>query len=461
MREKFVNQVLAIRRSMAFKDYLLAFFLVIIATTTHVTADLIQGCGGFVEVELRTLDGLVKDRTRCAPMSVIPSKASKAVNQAGDGLSLGKYKKRASRPDLNVEVRGSVEVELGFGNVLVDDIFFVPGYEIRGSVVAQGSGNAPGQRTALCHAISDAEGMFTFKSIHCGVYELIPYYKGENTVFDVSPPSMSVSVEHDHATVAPKFQVTGFSVGGRVVDGNGVGVDGVTSSRYTIEAKEEHYKFDRLKDFMVLPNMASVADIKAVSYDLCGIVLMVSSGYKAKIALTHVPENVKPQVKQTDEGGNFCFEVPPGEYRLSALAAKPDIAPGLLFLPPHVDVLVNSPVLNVEFHQAQVNVLGAVTCKEKCGSSVFVTLASLGAKISIDFNFIVKHTSLEEVSGEDQWCWEQRFIDVAVGMEDIKGIAFVHKGYRVNVISTHDVDAHMTQPDGSHVDLKLKVISVH
>lgn len=40
-----------------------------------------------------------------------------------------------------------------------------------------------------------------------GVYELIPYYKGENTVFDVSPPSMSVSVEHDHATVLPKFQV--------------------------------------------------------------------------------------------------------------------------------------------------------------------------------------------------------------------------------------------------------------
>ena len=51
----------------------------------------------------------------------------------------------------------------------------------------------------------------------------------------------------------------------------------------------------------------------------------------------------------------FCddvvFQVPPGEYRLSALAAKPDSAPELLFLPPHVDVLVKSPVLNVEFHQ--------------------------------------------------------------------------------------------------------------
>ncbi|PSS14739.1 Nodal modulator 1 like [Actinidia chinensis var. chinensis] len=633
MRDQSLNQFLSIRRSMAFKDYLFTCFLVIIAATTHATADLIQGCGGFVEassaliksrkptdtkldyshitVELRTLDGLVKDRTQCAPngyyfipvydkgsfvikirgpegWSWDPDQVSAVVDHTGcnanedinfrfTGFTVsgrvvgavggescpnknggpsnvnvellsptgdlvssvltsptgsylftniipGKYKIRASRPDLNVEVRGSVELELGFGNALVDDIFFVPGYDIRGSVVAQGnpilgvhiylysndisrldcpqgSGNAPGRKTALCHAVSDAEGMFTFKSIPCGVYDLIPYYKGENTVFDVSPPSMSVSVEHDHATVAPKFQVTGFSVGGRVVDGNGVGVDGVkiivdgherfvtdkegyykldqvTSSQYTIEAKKEHYKFDRLKDFMVLPNMASVADIKAVSYDLCGIIQMVSSGYKAKVALTHGPENVKPQVKQTDEGGNFCFEVPPGEYRLSALAAKPDSAPELLFLPPHVDVLVKSPVLNVEFHQAQVNVLGAVTCKEKCGSSVFVTLVRLGTKSKEEsktvhlndesheflfpnvlpgkYRLEVKCTSLEEVLGEDKWCWEQRFVDVDVGTEDIKGIAFVQKGYWVNVISTHDVDAHMTQPDGSHVNLKIK-----
>lgn len=32
----------------------------------------------------------------------------------------------------------------------------------------QGSGNAPEQRKALCHAVSDADGMFTFKSIPCG-----------------------------------------------------------------------------------------------------------------------------------------------------------------------------------------------------------------------------------------------------------------------------------------------------
>lgn len=38
----------------------------------------------------------------------------------------------------------------------------------------------------------------------------------------------------------------------------------------------------------VLPNMASVVDIKAVSYDVCGVVRMVSSGYRAKVKQSSV-----------------------------------------------------------------------------------------------------------------------------------------------------------------------------
>lgn len=59
---------------------------------------------------------------------------------------------------------------------------------------------------------------------------------------------------------------------------------------------------------------------------------------------------------------------------------------------------------------------------------------------------------------EDNWCWEQSFIDVDVGAEDLKGVLFVQKGYWVNIISTHDVDGYMTQPDGSNLNLKIQVI---
>lgn len=60
-------------------------------------------------------------------------------------------------------------------------------------------------------------------------------------------------------------------------------------------------------------------------------------------------------------------------------------------------------------------------------------------------------------SGEDNWCWEQSSIDVDVGAEDVKGLVFVQKGYWINLISTHDVDASLTQADGQLVNLKIKV----
>ncbi|KAL3643178.1 hypothetical protein CASFOL_013993 [Castilleja foliolosa] len=52
-------------------------------------------------------------------------------------MKKGKHKLGASRSDLNIEIKGSEEVELGFDNGVVDDIFFASGYDIRGHVVAQ------------------------------------------------------------------------------------------------------------------------------------------------------------------------------------------------------------------------------------------------------------------------------------------------------------------------------------
>ncbi|KAH9626869.1 hypothetical protein KSS87_002269 [Heliosperma pusillum] len=438
----------------------------------------------------------------------------------------GRYKLRASHPDMTVGVRGSTEVELGFGNLVLDDIFSVLGYEIRGFVVAQGNpilgvhiylysddvvevecpqgvGHGPGLKNALCHAVSDADGKFTFKSIPCGVYKLVPFYKGENTVFDVSPASATVSVEHSHVTVPQKFQVTGFSIGGRVVDGNGAGVDGaqlivdgqersvtdesgyykldqVTSKRYIIEARKKHYKFEILSDLLVLPNMASIPDIKAVSYDVCGIVHMVDASYHAKVGLTHGPENVKPQMKQVDPYGKFCFQVPPGDYRLSAVASTSESSSELMFLPPYTDVSVRSPLLDIEFSQAQVNVHGKVVCKEKCGSSVSITLLSLGAKgsrntirltdESNEFTFPkvfpgkyrieAKHDTADADLKEDEWCWEQSSIDFDVGMEDVEGLLFTQKGYLVDVISSHDVNARIIHQDGEPVNLKIKPVTL-
>ncbi|KAI5388876.1 hypothetical protein KIW84_074509 [Lathyrus oleraceus] len=203
--------------------------------------------------------------------------------------------------------------------------------------------------------------------------------------------------------------------------------------------------------------MASIEDIVAVSYDICGLVRMVSSSQKAMVI--------------------------PGEYRLSAIAATPDNAVGLMFAPSYIDVEIKSPLLNVEFSQALVNVRGVVVCKEECDPSVSVTIVRQVAKhnearktisltsdnseflfsdvISGKYRLEVKHNSSESVTKEDNWCWEKSFIDVSIGAEDLDGIVFVQKGYWVNVISTHDVNGYINQPDGSTVNLKIQKGSQH
>ena len=40
---------------------------------------------------------------------------------------------------LTIVKRGSLEMELIFGNIVVDDIFFVPSYDINGLVVSKGN----------------------------------------------------------------------------------------------------------------------------------------------------------------------------------------------------------------------------------------------------------------------------------------------------------------------------------
>ncbi|KAJ4850944.1 hypothetical protein Tsubulata_030370 [Turnera subulata] len=56
-----------------------------------------------------------------------------------------------------------------------------------------------------------------------------------------------------------------------------------------------YYKLDQ-----VLPNMASIADIRAISYDVCGVVRMVSTGQKAKV------KHGSP--KSTGSEDKWCWE---------------------------------------------------------------------------------------------------------------------------------------------------------
>ena len=101
---------------------------------------------------------------------------------------------------------------------------------------------------------------------------LLPFYKGDNTIFDVSLPYIEVLVGHNHVNISQPFQVIGFSVGGLVMTFEGVCFEGVkilvdgreiatidvqgyykldhvTSTHYTIKAKKDHFEFRSLENF--------------------------------------------------------------------------------------------------------------------------------------------------------------------------------------------------------------------
>ena len=42
---------------------------------------------------------------------------------------------------------------------------------------------------------SSTDGKFEFRNIPCGDFTLVPFYKGANTVFDVSPKSLPFTVD--------------------------------------------------------------------------------------------------------------------------------------------------------------------------------------------------------------------------------------------------------------------------
>ncbi|KAH7444467.1 hypothetical protein KP509_02G079100 [Ceratopteris richardii] len=424
---------------------------------------------------------------------------------------------------LVVHSRSEPYVELGYGDLDIGDIFTVPGYIVEGSVVSQGNpvlgvhiylfsddvtevpctqetNTSPFGGKALCHVVSDANGKFLFSTVPCGNYKLVPFYRGENTVFDVSPSSIDVHVAHANTFLTEPFKITGFSVGGRVVDSQGEGIEGVeilvndhvkaitdingfykldqvTSSRYTVKAQKRHYWFGSLEDFMVLPNIPSLPDIVALKYDLCGFVLVDIATHpgRRQVALTHGPASVKAQTKLVDEHGSFCFEVPPGEYRLTPITSQAERASGLVFAPEYLDVFVTKPTFDIALTQAKVKVSGVVNCIGKCDSNIVVSLAPFLPEIKsfdlvkvqetslidetncFEFDKVLPGKYLISVRHEphvhvphlgDDWCWEEASFEQDVGTRDLTNINFTQKGFWMSLHSTHPAEASIVHPNG-------------
>jgi hypothetical protein len=94
----------------------------------------------------------------------------------------------------------------------------------------------------LCRAMSDTAGEFAFPVVPPGAYQLLPFYRGELTQFEVTPASLELVVGLDSVRLAQSFVVAGFSVQGRVLR-SGAGkkdVAAAAGTAVTLEGKRRY-----------------------------------------------------------------------------------------------------------------------------------------------------------------------------------------------------------------------------
>ncbi|GAQ84160.1 Nodal modulator like protein [Klebsormidium nitens] len=433
-------------------------------------------------------------------------------------LSSGVYTVSASHSSWKLD-GAPREVTIDWGNVAVAKDFTVTGYDLTGSVVADGnpilgvqvflysddfqalpdapppSSTGPsGHGKPLAVATSKEDGTFGFSGLPCASYKLVPFYRGEQTVFDVSPAEVEVTVGHGGAVIEEPFWVTGFSVSGRVLNDKGEGIasvkivingadGGVTSAdgrysidkvssstKYTIEASKPHHRFPSLSSLTILPSMATLPDVIADAYDLCGVVISPDHSSSRQVALTHGPAGVGPKTAPVDtSSGKYCFSVPAGEYVVSPVVSSQEKAAGVLFTPASKEVKLSSgPLLNVDFTPTKVTVSGSVIClSPPCGESVTVTLSPIGTHApaqtehlqpndpegKFSFSEITPGNYKVSAKTQNSWCWVNNGeAEFEVGAEDVTGLELTQAGFSMKVESSHAVNGTIELFGGSASD---------
>eukprot|EP00475_Leptophrys_vorax_P035205 TRINITY_DN5777_c0_g1_i1.p1 TRINITY_DN5777_c0_g1~~TRINITY_DN5777_c0_g1_i1.p1 ORF type:complete len:627 (-),score=189.14 TRINITY_DN5777_c0_g1_i1:1807-3687(-) len=406
-----------------------------------------------------------------ATNSVVRSSISDAGSFVFENVFPGKYKVIAKHKSWSV-LPAEQKVEVGLQSAVLENPFSVDGFSLSGKVASGSVANSGVEvflfadkddkfacdpipssvyaptyqgKEAKCYSKSNAEGVFRFQNLPCSSVSLVPRFVkvsaagGASTVFDVSPGHVDVEVLNGDVKLGSVFEVTGFTVTGKVVNSDGSGIPEVvisvngeqratsdanglytltrlTPGSYTVAAKKNHYVFTQLTSFDLSSSSAPLPDIKVSKFDLCGRVEIGSTGSKRELSLTSGSETFKTFANQN---GEYCFSVAPGSYKVLPIVSATEKANGFFLSPPQRSIEIkNSPYLRADFFQASVAVYGSVICLDKsCPNKVPVTLKRSGAAADTSlatetdptgafvFRDISPGSYVLEGSVEN-WCWD-------------------------------------------------------
>ncbi len=152
-------------------------------------------------------------------------------------------------------------------------------------------------QTPFCVTKTNKSGQFTFNNIPFGKFVIRPYYSDKYITYEVEPEFKEIQVEHSDYVFEHPFQVTNFSIFGRVVNSKKIGIPNVTikidgqvktitdkdgvyklehlsAGNYDLEASADDYFFEPLTNLRITAHLKYLPDVVVTDYKLCGKILI-------------------------------------------------------------------------------------------------------------------------------------------------------------------------------------------
>eukprot|EP00943_MAST-04B_sp_MAST-4B-sp1_P004921 g4921.t1 len=337
----------------------------------------------------------------------------------------------------------------------------------------------------LCVGETAADGTFKLFGLKCGEkFTIVPYFVGDHTSFNVKPGKSSFTVENQNVELKP-FTITGFAIGGSVVNHNGKGVAGakvivegikanlvtdidgrfqlnnIQEGIYNIKVIKEGMSFGDLSNVNIKPSTTDIPPFRTSGYSVCGV---VEGGSTKGVSLVIYNSNTEKMISTTkpSKNGNFCFDnVKDGEHFI-----RVNVPGGTILTPKQHDVDVTGPVHGISFGPSKVSVSGTVTCLGKSGCPGHLSVKLLlkngkGVTAKVNNNAFVLNSispgryTLQAYSGEDENCWGKDDVEknvftaynsrsgrikVDVGLQDIEGLELKQVGFVLNLESSESME---------------------
>lgn len=321
-----------------------------------------------------------------------------------------------------------------------------------------------------------ATGTFTFAGVSSGKYRIVPLFNNKAIKFHIRPEAMEIEVGRDSVKLADSFEVTGFSVGGKVLhasDGPGVSnakvklngkevattgsdgrytLDNIHAGTYTIQVTANELQF---KDHIVKISLSNPAlpDVIVSGFKVCG---QVVSKQSHRVAITKKASTFHVEVTtKANAAGEWCTYLESGHYTIQVVTSEEEHAAGIQFFPLTQSIHVNkSPLGGIVFSQLRATVGGEIRCLADAGNScpkdVVVTLTALDS----NSNPVGQPTQAEPVAGrysftnvlpgtyevsvpKSKLCWQTSAVKINIKSAQETVPPFIQNGYIVSVVSSH------------------------